>query len=192
MGKASLLKKEFKQADVQRVRNIVNKDSTAKTKSQTGYQKAYKHYKEGDVWEESGKTWTIKNGIRQNITKLDSAKKLARMPLCCPKCNNRMNKRLDSKMYKIHGFCFDCVIDYEASLQKAGLFEEYERKMTQGNIKAFITDIESWITESLEDKMSFVTEQGDVEDWGDLSNTYKDKIRDDLKKYLDLLREHVK
>ena len=49
-----------------------------------------------------------------------------------------------------------------------------------------------WITESLEDKMSFVTEQGDVEDWGDLSNTYKDKIRDDLKKYLDLLREHVK
>ena len=95
-------------------------------------------------------------------------------------------------MYKIHGFCFDCVIDYEASLQKAGLFEEYERKMTQGNIKAFITDIESWITESLEDKMSFVTEQGDVEDWGDLSNTYKDKIRDDLKKYLDLLREHVK
>ena len=192
MGKESLLKKEFKQADVQRVRNIVNKDFTAKTKAQTGYQKAYKHYKEGDVWEESGKTWTIKNGIRQNITKLDSAKKLARMPLCCPKCNNRMNKRLDSKMYKIHGFCFDCVIDYEASLQKAGLFEEYERKMTQGNIKAFITDIESWITESLEDKMSFVTEQGDVEDWGDLSNTYKDKIRDDLKKYLDLLREHVK
>ena len=192
MSKESLLKKEFKESDVQRVRNLVNKDFTSKTKSQTGYQKKYVHRKEGDVWEESGKTWTIKNGIRQNITKLDSAKKLVRMPLCCPKCNNRMNKRLDSKMYKIHGFCFDCVIDYEASLQKAGLFEEYERKMTQGNIKAFITDIESWITESLEDKMSFVTEQGDVEDWGDLSNTYKDKIRDDLKKYLDLLREHVK
>lgn len=191
MGKESLLKKEFKQSDVQRVRNIVNKDFTAKTKSQIGYQKTYKHYKEGDVWEESGKTWTIKNGIRQNITKLDSAKKLARMPLCCPKCNNRMNKRLDSKMYKIHGFCFDCVIEYETSLQKAGLFEEYERKMTQGNIKAFITDIEAWITESLENKMSFVTEQGDVEDWGDLSNTYKDKIRADLTKYLDLLREHV-
>ena len=186
------LKKEFRPSDVERIRNLVNKDYTSKTKYQSGYKRTSNRHKEGDVWEESGKTWTIKNGIRQNITKLDSAKKLARMPLCCPKCNNRMNKRLDSKMYKIHGFCFDCVIDYEASLQKAGLFEEYERKMTQGNIKAFITDIESWITESLEDKMSFVTEQGDVEDWGDLSNTYKDKIRDDLKKYLDLLREHVK
>ncbi len=39
MSKESLLKKEFKQADVQRVRNIVNKDFSAKTKSQTGYQK---------------------------------------------------------------------------------------------------------------------------------------------------------
>ena len=103
-----------------------------------------------------------------------------------------MKKRLDSKMYKIHGFCFDCVIDYEASLQKAGLFEEYESKMTQGNIKAFISDLEGWITESLEDKISIVTEQGDVEDWGALSTGYKDQVRDDLKNYLDLLREHVK
>lgn len=192
MSKESLLKKEFKQSDVQRVRNLVNKDFTAQTKSQTGYQKAYKHHKEGDVWEESGKTWTIKNGIRQNITKLDSVKELAKIPLCCPKCGNRMKKRLDSKMYKIHGFCFDCVIDYEASLQKAGLFEEYESKMTQGNIKAFISDLEGWITESLEDKISIVTEQGDVEDWGALSTGYKDQVREDLKNYLDLLREHVK
>jgi len=192
MSKESLLKKEFKQSDVQRVRNLVNKDFTAQTKSQTGYQKAYQHRKEGDVWDESGKKWTIKNGIKQNITKLDSVKELAKTPLCCPKCDSRMKKRLDSKMYKIHGFCFDCVIDYEASLQKAGLFEEYESKMTQGNIKAFISDLEGWITESLEDKISIVTEQGDVEDWGALSTGYKDQVRDDLKNYLDLLREHVK
>ena len=31
----SKLKKEFKESDVQRVRNIVNKDFTSKTKNQT-------------------------------------------------------------------------------------------------------------------------------------------------------------
>ena len=58
------LKKEFKHSDVQRVRNIVNKNFTAKTKIQAGYQKALIKYIEGDVWEESGKSWTIKNGLK--------------------------------------------------------------------------------------------------------------------------------
>ena len=89
----SLLKKEFKQSDVQRVRNIVNKDFTGKTKIQSGYQKTYTKYSEGDVWEESGKTWTIKNGIKQNITKLDYLKKQARVPLSCPKCEKSMKHR---------------------------------------------------------------------------------------------------
>src|SRR5210317_1786340 len=106
----SYLKKEFKESDVQRVRNIVNKDYTAKTKSQTGYQKAYKSRKEGDIWEESDKTRTIKNGIRQNITKLDAAKKAARVPLACPKCNGSMKHHLAKKMYNIHGFCFECTV----------------------------------------------------------------------------------
>ena len=192
MSKESLLKKEFKQSDVQRVRNIVNKDFTSKTKSQTGYQKKYTYHKEGDVWEEGGKQWTIKNGVKQNITKLDRVKKTIRMPLCCPKCGNRMKKRLDEKMFKIHGFCFDCVIEYETSLKHAGLFEEYEKKMTQGNILGFIDSLQAWITESLQDDISMVTEQGDVEDWGKVSNSYKTKITEDLQKYIKLLQEHTK
>ena len=72
----SLLKKEFRQSDVERVRNLVNKDYTRKTKLQVGYQKKFTRHKEGDVWEENGKKWTIKNGIKQNITKLDKVKKL--------------------------------------------------------------------------------------------------------------------
>ena len=41
----SLLKKDFKESDVQRVRNLVNKDFTSKTKQQVGYQKKYVKYK---------------------------------------------------------------------------------------------------------------------------------------------------
>jgi hypothetical protein len=191
MSRESLLKKEFKEADVKRVRNLVNKDFTSGIKQQAGYTKIKGRYKEGDVWKESGKEWTIKNGIKQNITKLDSAKKAVRLPLACPRCSNRMKKRLDKKMFKIHGFCFDCVVDFEANLKQAGLYEDYEKKMMSGNIKEFIVDIEAWVTESLQDKITMVTEAGDKESWGGMSDSYKDKITDDLQKYISRLRKHV-
>ena len=191
MSKESLLKKEFNHSDVQRVRNLVNKDFTSKTKAQAGYRKTTQKHTEGDVWEESGKTWTIKNGLKQNITKLDAAKKATRLPLTCPKCKSRMKKRLDKKMYGIHGFCFDCVLEYEASLRSAGLYEEYEKKMMSGNIEAFIKDMETWVIESLGTNISMVTEHGDKEDWGALSIDYKEKITKDLQEYISHLRKHV-
>ena len=80
----SLLKKEFKSKDVNRARNLITKDFSGKTIDGIGYTKAQVAYKEGDIWEESGRTWTIKNGIRQNITKLDGAKKALQTPLACP------------------------------------------------------------------------------------------------------------
>ena len=191
MNNESLLKKEFKQSDVQRVRNIVNKDFTASTKSQTGYQKAHQRHEEGEIWEEQGKQWTIKNGLKQNVTRLDAAKKAARVPLSCPKCNGSMKHHLSQKMYKIHGFCFDCTIKYEAELQKAGLYDQYEKRMMSGNIAGFIKDIEAWVLESLNEDNSFVTEDGVVEDWGKTSSSYKEKIMNDLQGYVKLLRKHI-
>ena len=81
MSNESLLKKEFKERDVQRLRNLVSKNYTDKTVTQVGYTKAQTDYKEGDVWEENGKTWTIKNGIKMTITKLDLVKSILQMPL---------------------------------------------------------------------------------------------------------------
>lgn len=192
MSNESLLKKEFKESDVQRVRNLVNKDYTAKTKTQTGYQKAYVARNEGDIWEESGKTWTIKNGLRQNITRLDAAKKALKIPFTCPKCGGPMKHHLAKKMYKIHGFCFDpCTVEYETTLKKAGLYEQYEKQMVSGNIRGFITDMENWVLESLEENITMVTEQGDVEDWKGMDKGFKQKILKDLKGYTDLLRSHI-
>lgn len=191
MSKESLLKKEFKQSDVQRARNLVNKDFTAKTKEQIGYQKAYKKYEEGDIWEEAGKTWTIKNGIKQNVTRLDAAKKAIRIPLRCPKCGGPMKHWLAQKMYRIHGFCFDpCTVEHEANLRKAGLYEQYEKRMMQGNMKAFAKDIEEWVLDYVSQQESFVTEDGVVEDW-DNNSTHNDKILENLKEYLSIINKHM-
>lgn len=187
----SYLKKEFKESDVQRVRNIVNKNFTNKTKIQTGYQKSYQAHQEGDVWEESGKTWTIKNGIRQNVTKFDDAKKAIKIPLACPKCGGPMKHWLAKKMYKIHGFCFDpCTVEMEADLRKAGLYEVYEQKMIKGNITAFAKDIEQWVNDFVSAEMSYVTEQGDIEDWNS-NNQVKKRVMNNLKTYLGHLKDHM-
>lgn len=192
MSKDTLLKKEFKQSDVQRVRNLVNKDFTSGTKLQTGYRKSTKKHKEGDIWEDNGKTWTIKNGLKQNITKLDNAKKAIRIPLTCPKCGGSMKHHLAQKMYKIHGFCFDpCTVEFEKDLRRAGLYEEYEKKIMSGNISAFADDIENWVLESINDTNTIVTEDGTVEDWGGMNKEYKEKILKDLKTYVDNLRSRV-
>jgi hypothetical protein len=192
MSKESLLKKEFKQSDVQRVRNLVNKDFTSKTKAQSGYKKASDRHREGDVWEESGKKWTIKNGIKQNITKLDAAKKAIRIPLTCPKCGGSMKHWLAKKMYKIHGFCFDpCTVEMEANLRKAGLYKQYEERMMQGNMKAFAHDVEQWAIDLVNASDSYVTEAGDIEDWKSNSSEKK-KILDNVKNYVTQLSEHIK
>ena len=186
----SYLKKEFKEKDVQRVRNIVNKNYTAKTQSLTGYQKAFKRHKEGDIWEEGGKTWTIKNNVKQNITKLDDAKKAVRIPLACPKCGGSMKHHLAKKMFKIHGFCFDCTVDYEAQLRKAGLYEKYEQNMMKGNANSFVNDLKAYVTNFLEYAPSYVTEQGDVEDWNSNSKAQKDKLLKGLQQYLSIIDKH--
>ena len=183
----TLLKKEFKKSDVERIRNLVKKDFKAKTKVGTGYKKAYIARKEGDVWEEDGRTWTIQNALKQNITRLDSAKEAYKIPLTCPKCKTSMNYHLHKKMYRIHGFCFDCTIEYEASLRKIGKYKEYEQAMIKGNMRSFAKDLEEYILDKVEENQTFVTEQGDVEDWkGNMSDT-KEKVLKELSKFT----EHI-
>ena len=192
MNKDSVLKKEFKKEDVARVRNLVNKDYTASTKQQSGYKKVLARHKEGDIWQENGKEWTIKNGIKQSITKLDAAKKALRLPLRCPNCGGPMKHHLAKKMYKLHGFCFDpCTVEMEAKLRTAGLYDQYEKRMMQGNMKTFIKDVEEWAGALVENVgQSYVTEQGDVEQWN--SNNGKQKeILETVKQYTKQLQEHI-
>ena len=82
-----MLKKEFKRKDVDRMRNLIMDKANSSSEIQIGYSKQKKEYKEGDIWNEGRKTWTIKNGIKQTVSKLDKLKKEVFMPLSCPKCN---------------------------------------------------------------------------------------------------------
>ena len=189
----NMLKREFKTRDVQRMRNILTKDYGAKTGVQIGYNKGYVERKEGDVWQENNKTWTIKNGIKMTVTKLDNVKKALQMPLTCPNCNQPMNKgRLDKLMYSIHKQCSDCVIKYETKLKIEGKFEEYQKTINNQGIAYHIKEMENIMLELAlnQSNESFVTEAGDIEAWKG-KGIDNEKLLQDIQEYIQKLKDVI-
>lgn len=183
------LKKEFSQRDVQRMRNIITGNSGDATGVQVGYSKQSQDYQEGDIWEENGKQWTIKNGIKQTVTKFDKLKKLVTFPLSCPECSKPMKaSELNKKMYNIHGKCFDCVIEMEAKIKREGKWDEYEKGMMNANKNAMVDDFEKAFTEYITaQNESYFTEAGDMESWSG-GKINEEEIKN-VKEYIKKLRE---
>ena len=133
---------------------------------------------EGDVWEEGGKTWTIKNGIKRTLTKMDNARKAFLTPLACPKCNSSMNHRLDEKMWNINKTCFNCMIDMEHEIMKAGKWAEYEKAKITANAEAWCKEFEAAVGEFVQSSVakSHVTEDGMIENWRDVGKDFITKV----------------
>jgi hypothetical protein len=140
------LKKEFNPRDVQRMRNIITGNTGNRTQIQAGYEKHNQAHKEGDVWEENGKKWTIKKGIKQTVTKLDEIKKLTLMPFSCPKCGQLMKgDDYNKKMWSIHQMCFDCVIKMETEIKREGKWDEYVGNIVNKSKNAELDDFRTSI-----------------------------------------------
>jgi len=188
----NLLKKEFKTRDVQRMRNIITKKAGDKTGVQVGYIADYVERKEGDVWEERGKKWTIKNGIKQTVTRFDAIKKKIFTPIACPKCSRPMNKgQIDKYMFKIHQMCSDCVFDYETKLKVRGQYKEYEQNMIKQGVAYHIKEMENVLLELLMNQSGeqYVTEGGDIEEWKgkSLDNQFVKDIQEYIQKLKDAM-----
>ena len=183
-----MLKKEFKRKDVNRARNLIRGKTNESTNTQIGYTKKRIDYKEGDVWIEDKKTWTIKNGIKQTVSKLDVIKKESFMTLSCPNCNKVMKKRLDKPNYRIHKKCHDCVVKFETQLRVKGLWEEYEKSIINNDIDAFLIDYENRADEILNkhnNTTTYFTEHGYKETWKG------GKSKKEIKEELDKGREEI-
>jgi hypothetical protein len=134
----------------------------------TSEKKHVKHV-EGDVWEERGKLWTIKNGIKRTISKMEDARKEILTPLACPKCGTAMKGQLDSKFWTISKSCFNCLVAVEHEIRKAGKWEEYERKKITANANGIVKDLQNFFEEFSKESISkaHVTEDGIIEKWRD-------------------------
>ncbi len=191
MSKDNVLKKQFQERDVQRLRNLVQGKFGEKTRSSVGFSKADEFHDEGDIWESDGRTWTIKKGIKQNITKLDKAKKAHVMPLLCPCCNKIMKNRHDKSFYNVHQKCFNCVIDFEHDLKKQGKWEQYQIDIKNGEIDKQIEEFKIYIEEKInESNTGFISEDGDIENWiGKLDKSKIEEHKNSVIEYLTSLKK---
>lgn len=185
----SLLKKEFEENDLARIRNLISKKFNDSTRTQTGYRKQRVDRVEAEIWEENGKTWTIHNGIRQTVGKLDEIKHLFTFPLLCPKCQQPMNHPLDKRFYGFTKSCFDCVVKFEEHLRLTGKFQEYQTEVIGNSAIDMLNDMEKEMEEFINSQETFVTEQGDIEDWGGGNN--KEKIRAEMKEYINSIKSKL-
>ena len=186
-----MLKKEFKRKDVNRARNLIMGKTGASTGTQIGYNTKQTDHKEGDVWTEGRKTWTIKNGIKQTVSKLDTLKKEVFMPLSCPCCNKIMKKRLDKPNYKIHKKCHDCVVEFEHKLKIRGEYDNYIKKLKIKNSFAVVDEMESYLLDVINNTSNsdYVSEDGVIEKWKGGAN--KTKLKNKVKEEFALEKEKL-
>jgi hypothetical protein len=176
------------------MRNLLTKNTGNKTGVQIGYTADYVERKEGDVWEEHGKKWTIKNGLKQTVTRFDNIKRKIFTPLSCPKCHRPMDKgHIDKYMYSIHKTCSDCVFEHETRLKAEGKYQEYERNIVKQGVEYHIKEMENVLLELLmnQSEESFVTEGGDIETWkGKGIDTQQ--LSQDIQEYIQKLKDAIK
>ena len=161
----NVLKKDFNKKDVERLRNLVKGKGGERTTQGIGYTKKEEFHKEGDIWEADGRKWTIKDGIKQNITKLDKFKKSA-VPLFFPSCGTIMNKQLDPHYYKAYGVCLDCAKKEETQIKNLGKWDEHTKNIHNKEIDKTIEEYTQFMGMKMnESNKGFVTEAGEVEKW---------------------------
>lgn len=182
--------------DVRRkISEVMKKDAT---RIQVGWTPPKVERKEGEEWiDNDGKKWTVKNGIKQSISKLETAK----TPWFCPRCSKAMPHRLDTKMWRMRGFCMDCAWKEETEMKRLGTWEAFEKKKLTENLIDYLKDKLAELQDA-HDNISapeFIHADNEkilmIEKWDmDLDTVRKDMAEEieKLKAHIDLVIEEAK
>ncbi|MBT6808663.1 MAG: hypothetical protein HOA52_04160 [Flavobacteriales bacterium] len=130
------------------------------------------------------------------IPKMTELMQGVRMPWFCPECKCVMKQKLDDKMWKLFGHCFECQIQIENKLRIEGKYEEWAEKKINNNKIAFLKDSIQKIEEFRNQKApQFYNQVGvnhpelEKEKW-DIDMTQINSMADEaLKNYKEALNE---
>jgi len=162
--------------------NVLKKDQALKVSM---YVPTQTKREEGETWEEDGKLWEMKNGIKQSISKLQAAKR----PWWCPECGMSMSSRLDDKMWYKKRKCYDCVVKEETQMRLDGTWDAYQRKMLRANVISMLKDKIEELTDyrDIEGNPQIHFQDGRYEEWK-IDNT---QLKADLQEEIDKLQKDV-
>ena len=158
------------------VKKLLAGEHDSQQKVQVGYNENNKEEnvtrKVGDKWFDSdGNEWEQKDGYKLKLGKVwqqELHQYLNTFPNC-PKenCTCGIPKKIDEKMRRIHGMCFDCVVKMEHKIRLEGKWEEYEKRKVKENALAWLKEAErdkNSIADELS-RMEFTNDFGDNEKW---------------------------
>lgn len=141
---------------------------------QVGYRAEDKYIirKEGEEWTDiNGKQWkeTKTGPVSINTPVLD----MVRETYKCTKCGKDTwigGDRLDTKMVRKTGKCFDCLIEEETQLKISGLFHYYEKVKLTRNKLAYLVVFKNKLKEAYdyakkEKKITYIHSSGEEEVW---------------------------
>lgn len=169
--------------NIKAVKEMIAGTHKFQTKKTIGFsdakQKAEKNKRReiGDVWEEKiGNTlYRIeqKNGFRvkqpANSIAQEVRKHLNSYPNCRKECCKTSYNYLDKKMQRIHGMCYDCVIEMEHKLRVTGKYEEYEKNRIRNNAEAWLKraeeDVKALKIAYTEQQQYVTNSDGLIETW---------------------------
>lgn len=177
------------------VKQLLKGEHVSQTSVQVGYNGEVEEKvtrKIGDRWKDAdGNEWEQKEGYSIKLGKewqQELHTYLNSFPNC-PKetCTCTLPKRMDDKMKKIHGMCFDCVIDMEHKIRLEGKWDEYEKQKMKENALAWLEEAErdkNLIAEELS-KLEFANSFGDSEKWdtGVTKEQILQKIEEEFEKF---------
>ena len=189
--------------NIKAVKQMLDGTHKFQTKKTIGFsdakQKAKKNEKRnvGDIWDEeiNGIMYTIeqKNGFRvkkpKNSVMSEVREYLNSYPNCQKECCKTSYNHLDKKMQKIHGMCYDCVIDMEHQLRKEGKYEEYEQTKIRNNALSWLKkaeqDVEHLKQVYTEDYTTVAGADGQLETWKAkmTPEEFKNKIEKEFDKF---------
>jgi ElaB/YqjD/DUF883 family membrane-anchored ribosome-binding protein len=198
--------------NVKAVQQMLDGTHKFQTKKTVGFSdakskgKQSEHREVGDVWEETdthGNVYVIeqRDGFRIRKTKnFDVFQSIRDELQAFPNCRKDTctcigTHSLDQKMRKIHGMCFDCVIEMEHELKKSGQYKEYEQNKIQENALAWLRDAErdvELLKQAYTQAQEFVSNSdGYVETWSakmtpeEFENTIQKQFNEFKKKFLE-------
>ena len=175
--------------NVKAIQQMLEGNHKFQTKKSIGFSdvektaKTNERHEVGDIWEDtditSGITYVIEQRDGYRVKKSKNAEvfqelrdNLRSFPNCRKEiCTCPGTHRLDLKMQKIHGMCFDCTIDMEHEMKKSGTYAKYEQQKIRENALAWLESAErdvNMLKQTYTQASQFVSStNGDVESWGE-------------------------
>ena len=130
------------------------------------------------------------------IPKMTEIMKGVRMPWFCPECDSVMKQKLDDKMWRLFGHCFDCQVKIENKLRIEGKYEEWAEEKIRQNKISFLKDSIQKINEFRNQKApEFYNQVGvnypelEKEKWNIDMDKFKADADEALQKYEEALEQ---